>query len=93
MLQRSRKGSVVRQQVLSRHIFQALDREIGIHGARAVADQQAEVHHFSRLAALDDQRHLGARPFANQVIVYRAQRQQAGDGRVLGVEYAIAQDE
>ena len=42
------------------HVLQRLERHIGIDGVRAVTDQQAEVHHLSRFARLDNQPHLAA---------------------------------
>ena len=41
-------------------VFQGLNRQIRIHRARSVADQEREVHDLARLARLDDERHLGA---------------------------------
>ena len=39
-----------REMAVAIEIFESADGEIGIHGARAVAEQQREVHHFARLA-------------------------------------------
>ncbi len=73
------EGQVRREAAALVQILERLDGQIGIDGAGAVADQQGEVHHLARLARFHDQRHLGARLFANQVVVHRGQRQQAGD--------------
>ena len=70
-----------------------LQRQVRIDRARPVADQQREVHHLARLAALDDQRHLRARLFAHQVIVYRRHRQQAGNGRIFLIHPAIRENQ
>ena len=70
-----------------------LEREIGIDGARAVADEQGEVHHLARLAAFDDEGDLGARLFADQVIVDRGHGQQAGDGSVFFVDAAVGENQ
>ena len=75
------------------HVLQRLDGEIGIHGAGAIADQQREVHHLARLAALHDQRDLGARFLFHQVVVYRGQRQQRWDGRIVLVHALVGDDQ
>src|SRR5262249_49766958 len=69
------------------------EREVWIHRARTVADQQREVHHLARLAAFDDQRDLRARLFAHQMIVYCGEREQAWYRRVVFIEAAIGEDQ
>ena len=70
-----------------------LDGEIGIDGAGAVADEQGEVHHLARLAALDDERDLGAGLLLDQAIVHGGHGQQAGNGRVGGIDAAVGEDQ
>ena len=74
-------------------ILDALEREIGIDRAGAVADQQRKVHDFARLAGFDDQRNLGARFFAHQQVVHGGQREQARDGSVVFVDAAIGKNQ
>ena len=45
--------------------------QVGVDGVRTVADQQAEVHHFARLARLDYYAHLAALGLADQVVMDR----------------------
>ena len=43
--------SVVRREgAVPEAVFQSLDREIGVHGASAITQQQRKVHHFTRFA-------------------------------------------
>ena len=49
--------------------------------------------HLARLAALEHQADLRARALADQVVVHAGHGQQRGDGRVLGVDAAVGQDE
>ena len=80
------------QHPLAHEVVQGLEGEVGIHRARAVADEQREVMHLARLAALDDEADLRARAFADQVMVHAGHGQQRGDGRVLGVHAAVGED-
>ena len=70
----------------------ALQREVGVDGARAVADERGVVVRLARLARLQDEAHLDARALADEVVVHGGDRQQAGDGRVVAVDAAVAQD-
>jgi len=73
-----------RQKASGGKVFHGLDGEIRVDGAGAVANQQREVHHLARLAGFDNERDLGARAFADQVVMNRGKRKQTGDGRVIG---------
>ena len=86
-------GVVGRESAAAMQVFQRFDRQIGIHGARAVAQQQREVHHLARLARFDDQRHLIARLLADQMVVHGRKRQQAGNRRVLFVHAAVGENQ
>ena len=68
-------------------------RQIRIDGARAVTDEEGEVHHLARLAALQDERHLGTRLFAHQVIVDRRHGQQAGDRGIFFIHAAVGENQ
>ena len=61
-------------------VLDGLERQVRIHRARAVADQQAEVHDLARFAGLNNERDLGARFFPHQQVVHRRQRQRLGMG-------------
>jgi hypothetical protein len=69
------------------------ERQIRIHRAGPIADQQREVHHLARLARFDHQRHLRAALLAHQVIVHRGQSQQAGNRGVVGVQAAVRENQ
>ena len=81
------------QQAAALQVVQRLDGKIRIDGAGAVSDQQREMHHLAGLAALDDDRDLGARLLPHQAIVNRGHRQQAGDRGVGWIDAAIGNDE
>src|ERR1051325_377590 len=51
------------------------------------------MHYLARLARLDDQRDLRTRLFADQVIVYRGERQQTGNRSVVFVQSAVGEDQ
>ena len=78
---------------LADHVVERLEGQVGIDGAGAVADQQGEVMHLARLAALEDQADLGARAFADQVMMHAGDRQQRRDRRVVAVDAAVGQDD
>jgi len=78
---------------LADQVVDGLERQVGIDRARAVADEQTEVVHLARLAALDDQARLGTRSLAQQVVVHGRARQERGDGRAIAVVVAVRQDD
>src|ERR1019366_7141940 len=82
-----------RERAVPVKVLEGFDRKIRVDGARTVAQKQRIVHHFARLTGLDDQSHLIARLFADQVIVNRGERQQAGNRRVFFVHAAIGQNQ
>jgi len=51
------------------------------------------VHDLARLAALNDERDLGAGLLADQAVVDGGHGQQAGDGRVGRIDAAVGEDE
>ena len=67
--------------------------QVRIDGAGAVADQQGKVHHLARLAALDDQRHLGAGLVAHQAIMHGGHGQQAGNRRIGRIDAAVGENQ
>ena len=86
-------GDFFRQQATALQIVERLDGQVGINGASSIADEQGEVHHLARLAALDNERDLGAGLLAHQAIVHRGHCQQARDGCIGGIDAAIRDDE
>ena len=74
-------------------IVDGLDGQVGIDGAGAVADEQGEVHHLARLAALDDERHLGAGLFSHQPVMHRGHGQQAGNRGISRIDAAIRENQ
>ena len=70
-----------RQIALPNHVVERLERQVRIDGAGAVADEQGEMMHLARLAAFEDQADLGARPFADQMMVHAGDGQQSGNRR------------
>src|SRR5208283_3504120 len=93
VLQRRLEGDAIGQQAALGEALQGFDGQVGIDGAGAVADQQAKVHDLARLAAFDDQTDLGARAFADQMVVDRAECQQGWNRRHLLVDAAIREQQ
>ena len=75
------------------HAIDRLERHVGINRGGAIADEEREVVHFTRVTGLDDDGDAGAETFADQIVV------QAGDGeqRRHGCEFlrhaAVGEDE
>ena len=59
-----------------------LEREIRVHRARAVGDQQCEVRDLPRFAGLGDETHAPAQSLANEVMVYRRDGERRRDRRL-----------
>jgi hypothetical protein len=83
----------LRQVRVARHVYERLERQIGIHRARAVPDQTREVVDLPRFARFHGEARLGAERFADQVVVHRRDAEQAGDRGPIFVDAAIAQDQ
>ena len=73
--------------------MQGFNGQVRVDGAGAVTNEQGKVHHLAGLAALNNERDLGAGLLAHQAIVHGSHGQQAGDGRVSGVDAAVGDDE
>ena len=69
-----------------------LEGEIGIHGRRAVAEQQGQMHDLARFGRLDQQAGGGAVAGLDQAAVDRRDRQQGGDGGAAFRQVAVAQN-
>ena len=78
---------------LADHVVERLEREIRIHRARAVAEQQRAVMHFARVARFDDERAARAGALADQVMVHAGGREQARNRRAIAVGGAVRQDQ
>ncbi len=74
-------------------LAERLEREVGVHRAGAVADEQREVHDLARLPRLDDEAATGAGALADEVVVDRGGREQARDRRVVLVDSPVGEDE
>jgi hypothetical protein len=81
------------QHVPANHVAERLERQVRVHGACAVADEQRQVMHLARLAGLDDERGAIARALAHEVMMDAGGRQQARNRRELHVHAAIGQDD
>ena len=82
-----------RQQALPDHVVQRFECEIWIDRGRAVADQQAIVMDFARIAGFDDQCGLRARAFANEVVMQSGGGKQARNRRMVFIDLAIRQNQ
>ena len=80
------------QPILDGERGDVLEGEVGVHGRRAVAEQQDQVHDLARLGRLDQQAGGGAESGLEQVAVDRRDRQQGGDGGAAFRQVAVAQD-
>ncbi len=67
------------------------EREIGIHRRRPITDEHREVMGLARLTAFNHDVALHAQVLPQQMIVYRAQREDGRDERLIGIDAAIAQ--
>ena len=81
------------QQALPQQVVEALEGQVRIDRAGAVAHQQRDVVHLAGVARLDQQAALGAGALAHQVVVHAGGGQQAGDRRVAGVDAAVREDQ
>ena len=86
-------GDVRRQESATGQVVQGFEGQVGVDGACAVADEQGKVHDFARLAALDDDCHLGARLLLHQPVVHCGHGQQTGNGRIGGIDAPIGEDQ
>ena len=68
-------------------------REPAVHGVGAVAHQAREVVHLARLARVDHERRPRPQPGPHQLVVHGRGGQQRGDGRALGPDAPVADDE
>ena len=80
-------------QVVGDEVLDGLEREVRVHRAGAVAEEQRHVVHLARVARLDHDAHLSAGLLADQVVVHSRDEQQRRDRRPLGAGVAVGQDE
>ena len=83
----------VREQAVAAHPLHRLQRQVRVDGLGAVADEQAAVHHLPGLARLHHDGGAGAQPFADQVVVHRRGRQQAGNLDPVRPGVPVGQDQ
>ena len=67
-------GILAHELAVADHAVERLKCQVGIHGARAITDQQRRVVYLARLAGLEHERHAGAETLADEIMM------QAGDG-------------
>ena len=75
------------------HVVDGLEGQIRVDGTAAVADEQREVVDLARFARLEHQSDAVPVALADQVMVEAADSQQGRDGRALGAESAVGQDQ
>ena len=78
---------------MAQHVIQGLERQIGIDGARAVAEQDGEMMHFARLTRFDHETDSDATSVAHQMMVHAGGRERSRDRCVLAIDPAIRQDD
>ncbi len=74
-------------------VGEGFEGDIGVDGACAVADEEAEVVGFAGLAGFDDESGLGASALADEVVVYGGGGEEARDGCVALIDAAVGEDE
>ena len=74
-------------------LLDGLEREVGVDGGRAVADQQRELRNLAGIARLADDPAARAQLLAHQVMVHGAGREQHRDRREIGAHTAIREDQ
>ena len=77
-------GQLLRQQALLDELAERLQHEVRVDGGGAVADEHGDAVHAARLARLDDEPGLQARPAAHEVVVHRRHGEQRRDRRARG---------
>ena len=75
------------------HVVDRFKGQIRINGSAPVADEQREVVNLARFARLENEPDAVPVAFANQVMMEAADSQQCRDGRALGAEAAVGQDQ
>ena len=75
------------------HLHGGVEEQVRVDGLSAVPDEQGQMGHLPRLAALHDQAHAGPGALAEEVVMHRCGRQERRDRRVAGVSAAIAEDQ
>ena len=75
------------------HVVDAFVGQVRIDSIGPKAEQRCKMMHLARFAALADKTGAHAQPAADQVMVYRAHRQQRGDGQTVRVRLLIADDD
>ena len=70
-----------------------IQRQVGIYGTGAVADQHGEVVHLACLAAFHQQAGVHAQFLADQMVVHRAHCKRRRDDGALGPGFAVADDQ
>src|SRR5262245_340491 len=75
-----------RQIVVTFHVYERFEHEIGIDRPGTIADQPGELVHIARLAGLKEQPDFGPRAFADQMMMDRGNPEQTRNRRPLFVD-------
>ncbi len=87
-------GEFVEPVALLVHVIgQGIEREIWVHGFRAITREEAEIMHPAGFAGLHDEPHVGPQPLADQVVMHRAGRQQGRDRHMMRIQAAVGQND
>ena len=78
---------------LDYELVERLERQVGVDGARAIADQGREVVHLTRLARLEDDARPQARALDHEMVVDGGDREQRGNRHPAGPDRAVGEDD
>ncbi len=87
------RGHLRRQLAAVDQLRQRLEHQVRVDRRGAVADEHGDAVHAARLAGLDDQAGLQARPLADEVMVDGRDRECRRDRRPLGPDGAVGEDQ
>ena len=87
------RAHALRQPVLAVKRVERLEHHIWVDCRGPGADQRGDVMDLARLAGLDHEADLQARPLAHEVVVHRADRQQRRHRGALRADVAVRQDD
>ena len=70
-----------------------LQRQVGMHGFRAVTAEHCKVMHFARGTGFDDEAGAGAQALVDQVMMNGRQREQCRDRDMIAVNMTVGNDD
>ena len=80
------------EQSLPDHSIECLKGKIGIDAGASVSDQGAEVMDFPGLSGFQDDAHLGALAFPDEIVVQTRNGKKGRNGGIVPVHSPVAQD-